>query len=1025
MAQNHTIVMEGVTSSVHGSYNEYCTASFGTDWEFRDEDSGARLMKLRSIKCGSDLGYEIEASRELWSQIESDADLGAEFDVLEAEIAAENVKVFRRLQEQWPGGFFRDGGDEWVLARKIAEGGWAEVFEAQFIGPDGRKSSTPWVLKVLKKSISLRYLQTLLPLGMLQNDHLKRYGRYWNGYSCSIYGGILLKNGRFAFQMTRYWGDLRQLIDIKMQHNQNRRRSPFTDDKTVIWCMLDIAEGVLALHNDNIIHRDLNASSVQIRPHDKDFDTIHGRFDCKVTGFESSVGVVGTGFWRAPEILLGVKDRDIKPDLFSKKSDVYSYAMTCYEILTGGVPFEDHDQSDYDVVLLDERPKLPRNTKPWMEELLRRCWHREPSERPTFREIVDILKDNLRTTDEKHDMLSQQASTWGELNDPRRVVIGSDDIGHVELKAEFPILVQMLEVALQRCEEKAREMSQQKLDKVEVFRSQCAHLVHTISAGVDDLFHQFPQLLECINLEPLIPIIDLRNWFKCVTFGIHSVVDLTHKLQLVVEILSACSEKEWWRTALRLSTTPPHPQLLRWSMFGLALRQCEWSIDIVQYAVMKMRKSSRGHGIAGLESNADSSFKWCEKRQRSVIQLRRDPGQYSPSNGFEDLAAVLKVAAVLEEKDRIALVESLENLNKKRLADGRWYQMILPSSQLSDVAIASFLMQKLRGPVPQASYLPYSFRIDHAANLVFRREFAVRAFGTSSISEYKWCDEIVAVKRVWCKGSRRLRFEEEAATLATVQHPNVVQLMGCAFREKDEMLMLVMEYMEEDLRVMIERRCPNPGQPGSIPPFPLIVAIDIMLQIAEGMQFLREHNIMHGDLKAKNVLVNTAYRLLDYPSLFNDGEVPKMLSYLLTPESYYVVKLADFGEARHMPFESKHVVTRMSGTLRWMAPEMVYIRDAEVPSEYNWRADVYSYALTCYEILTGHIPFHDFSNSTLRDSRERPGLHLGEGLPVTLVNLMERCLDRTPEKRPTFSDICKDLWQCKVETTISIFRPSS
>jgi serine/threonine protein kinase len=80
--------------------------------------------------------------------------------------------------------------------------------------------------------------------------------------------------------------------------------------------------------------------------------------------------------------------------------------------------------------------------------------------------------------------------------------------------------------------------------------------------------------------------------------------------------------------------------------------------------------------------------------------------------------------------------------------------------------------------------------------------------------------------------------------------------------------------------------------------------------------------------------------------------------------------------------------------------------------------------LTCYEILTGHVPFHDFAYSTLRDSRERPGLHLGEGLPPNLVNLIERCLDKTPEKRPTFAEICKDLWQCKVEITTSIFRLS-
>ena len=54
------------------------------------------------------------------------------------------------------------------------------------------------------------------------------------------------------------------------------------------------------------------------------------------------MGVVGTGFWRAPETLQAIKSNPVSSQalMFSNATDVYSYAMTCYEVLTGQMPFE-------------------------------------------------------------------------------------------------------------------------------------------------------------------------------------------------------------------------------------------------------------------------------------------------------------------------------------------------------------------------------------------------------------------------------------------------------------------------------------------------------------------------------------------------------------------------------------------------------------------------------------------------------------------------------------------------------------
>ena len=86
-----------------------------------------------------------------------------------------------------------------------------------------------------------------------------------------------------------------------------------------------------------------------------------------------------------------MKSRKIDPELYTKTADVYSYGMTCYDIVTGRLPFEDLCASDYDVVICGERPKLPKDIEPWMEDLITRCWHLNPLERPTFETIVDAI----------------------------------------------------------------------------------------------------------------------------------------------------------------------------------------------------------------------------------------------------------------------------------------------------------------------------------------------------------------------------------------------------------------------------------------------------------------------------------------------------------------------------------------------------------------------------------------------------------------------------------------------------------
>jgi len=65
-----------------------------------------------------------------------------------------------------------------------------------------------------------------------------------------------------------------------------------------------------------------------------------------------------------------------------KEVDVYSFAMTWYEMIINQLPFEDVKKNMYNVVL---RGNIPELIESWIKTLLNRCWHSNPKERPSFK----------------------------------------------------------------------------------------------------------------------------------------------------------------------------------------------------------------------------------------------------------------------------------------------------------------------------------------------------------------------------------------------------------------------------------------------------------------------------------------------------------------------------------------------------------------------------------------------------------------------------------------------------------------
>mmetsp|Transcript_44021 Transcript_44021/g.129701 ORF Transcript_44021/g.129701 Transcript_44021/m.129701 type:complete len:240 (+) Transcript_44021:538-1257(+) len=147
--------------------------------------------------------------------------------------------------------------------------------------------------------------------------------------------------------------------------------------------------------------------------------------------------------------------------------------------------------------------------------------------------------------------------------------------------------------------------------------------------------------------------------------------------------------------------------------------------------------------------------------------------------------------------------------------------------------------------------------------------------------------------------------------------------------------------------------------------------------VAAGMSYLHRRGIMHRDLKSANVLIDAGG----------------------------VVKLTDFGVAVQVADNNTHMMelTAETGTLRWMAPEVAR------HEKYRKSADVYSFSMLLFELLTHQYPFSDRLPLQAVVASALQGLRptLPQGTPDALGQLIRRCWDARASDRPTF-DLIQD-----------------
>ncbi len=171
---------------------------------------------------------------------------------------------------------------------------------------------------------------------------------------------------------------------------------------------LDIALGMVYLHHKRVLHRDIKSQNILIDAGLQARVADFGLAKYPFVGESSEDGITGTVPYMAPEIL------SRRP--YGFPVDVYAFAVVLNEMTTMERPYDGSTPEYVMAAVLDAdaRPKS-RDTSPILSNLIRRCWHRDPRERPTFKDIETYLKQSLAAAANANGHLNALASSVGQL----------------------------------------------------------------------------------------------------------------------------------------------------------------------------------------------------------------------------------------------------------------------------------------------------------------------------------------------------------------------------------------------------------------------------------------------------------------------------------------------------------------------------------------------------------------------------------------------------------------------------------
>ncbi|RIB04655.1 kinase-like domain-containing protein [Gigaspora rosea] len=161
-----------------------------------------------------------------------------------------------------------------------------------------------------------------------------------------------------------------------------------------------IALDLQLIHSYDIIHCDLHSGNIfQNDLHNAYIGDLGIAISVNKTLDKESGVIPGALPYVAPEVLQGKQ--------FTKASDIYSFGMSMWEISSGNLVFYDYKDNDsslqMEICLKELRPKILKGTATCYAELLKKCWDKDPNNRPSAIEIHETIlkwKNNMENLTE-------------------------------------------------------------------------------------------------------------------------------------------------------------------------------------------------------------------------------------------------------------------------------------------------------------------------------------------------------------------------------------------------------------------------------------------------------------------------------------------------------------------------------------------------------------------------------------------------------------------------------------------------
>nr|XP_034352224.1 fibroblast growth factor receptor 2 isoform X12 [Arvicanthis niloticus] len=316
--------------------------------------------------------------------------------------------------------------DKLTLGKPLGEGCFGQVVMAEAVGidKDKPKEAVTVAVKMLKDDATEKDLSDLVS----EMEMMKMIGKHKN--IINLLGACTQDGPLYVIVEYASKGNLREYLRARrppgMEYSYDINRVPEEQMtfKDLVSCTYQLARGMEYLASQKCIHRDLAARNVLVTENNvmKIADFGLARDINNIDYYKKTTNGRLPVKWMAPEALF---DR-----VYTHQSDVWSFGVLMWEIFTlGGSPYPGIPVEELFKLLKEgHRMDKPTNCTNELYMMMRDCWHAVPSQRPTFKQLVEDLDRILTlTTNEEYLDLTQPLEQYSPSYPDTRSSCSSGD----------------------------------------------------------------------------------------------------------------------------------------------------------------------------------------------------------------------------------------------------------------------------------------------------------------------------------------------------------------------------------------------------------------------------------------------------------------------------------------------------------------------------------------------------------------------------------------------------------------------